>query len=188
MGVEIRQGTPRDDLGVAEVHVAGWRWAYRGVMPDHVLGTLSVERRAARRRGFIEETGAHTWVAERDGRVLGFVMTGPPIDQDGNLLATDGSTEELYAIYLDPPEIGTGLGRRLLARATEDLREREVRTAVLWVLEANTRARRFYEAAGWRPDGLVREYHTGEQGLPELRYAIALPPERPGRPTSDGGA
>ncbi|WP_430787700.1 hypothetical protein [Actinoplanes sp. G11-F43] len=28
--------------------------------------------------------------------------------------------------------------------------------AILWVLESNARARRFYEAAGWVPDGAVK--------------------------------
>lgn len=33
-----------DARAVAEIHVAGWRWAYRGMVADELLDSLSVER------------------------------------------------------------------------------------------------------------------------------------------------
>ena len=41
--------------------------------------------------------------------------------------------------------------------------------ASLWVLEDNARARRFYEARGWRADGAARPWHT-DLPLVEVRY------------------
>jgi GNAT superfamily N-acetyltransferase len=43
--------------------------------------------------------------------------------------------------------------------------------AVLWVAEANARARRFYEREGWTLDGETR---TSPLGPPEVRYRLAL--------------
>jgi Acetyltransferase (GNAT) family. len=40
-----------------------------------------------------------------------------------------------------------------MAEATRLLTDSGCREAILWVLESNQRARRFYEAAGWRADG-----------------------------------
>jgi hypothetical protein len=41
--------------------------------------------------------------------------------------------------------------------------------AALWVLEDNERARRFYEAAGWRADGTALEDTTGGASLNKSR-------------------
>ena len=55
MTLPVRAATPDDARGIAEVHVAGWRWAYRGQMPDALLDSLSVEDRAEKRRVWIEK-------------------------------------------------------------------------------------------------------------------------------------
>ncbi len=52
------------------------------------------------------------------------------------------------------------------------------RRATLWVLEANQRARRFYEARGWTPDGTSKIDDRGSFQLHEVRYSCALSPAR----------
>jgi ribosomal protein S18 acetylase RimI-like enzyme len=47
-------------------------------------------------------------------------------------------------------------GRMLLTRVTKRLGSLGYASAVLWVLESNVRARRFYEIAGWNPDGRTK--------------------------------
>jgi ribosomal protein S18 acetylase RimI-like enzyme len=44
------------------------------------------------------------------------------------------------------------------------------REAILWVLEANQRARRFYEAGGWRPDGSAKTLELHGFPLVQVRY------------------
>ena len=46
--------------------------------------------------------------------------------------------------------------------------------AYLWVLEANVRARRFYERNGYKHDGTTKNAILGNVGLPELRYTKSL--------------
>jgi GNAT superfamily N-acetyltransferase len=77
-------------------------------------------------------------------------------------------------IYLVERAIGLGVGRDLLARATRDLVEIGYRWGALWVLEANARARRFYEAAGWRTEGATRPHPVGDIELSVIRYTIDL--------------
>jgi hypothetical protein len=48
--------------------------------------------------------------------------------------------------------------------------------AVLWVLDDNPRARRFYELAGWRLNGAVKEDTFLDTPVREVRYRIALAP------------
>jgi GNAT superfamily N-acetyltransferase len=97
------------------------------------------------------------------------VNAGP--SRDGDAAAGTG---EVYAIYVDPSAVGTGIGQALLARAVSGMRERGYTAATLWVLDGNTRARRFYEAAGWRPDGAPQEGERGGAAQQEVRYRIAL--------------
>jgi ribosomal protein S18 acetylase RimI-like enzyme len=49
-----------------------------------------------------------------------------------------------------------GIGRALLHHALQVRHGRGYKQAMLWVLESNARAREFYEAAGWTPDGAVK--------------------------------
>ena len=72
-------------------------------------------------------------------------------------LESTGSPEigELDGIYLHPDFWDQGLGRRLMVLAVERLPQRGHREAILWVLDGNRRAERFYEAGGWQRDDLV---------------------------------
>ena len=62
----------------------------------------------------------------------------------------------------------------LLAAGEAALRESGCTSATLWTEERNERARRVYEAAGWRPDGQVKERVWNGAPLTELRYRKAL--------------
>lgn len=165
----IRAATVDDARAVAEIHVADWRWAYRGLVPDELLDSLSIERREEMWRGGLERglAGWALFVAEREGKVLGFVGCGPSGDDDA-----EDATGEVYAIYLQPEAVGTGVGRELLARATEHLRAFGFRRATLWVLSNNARTRRFYEIAGWRADGTEKTQDWDGHQLHEVRYRI----------------
>ena len=105
-------------------------------------------------------------MAELAGRVVGYIGTGPSRDEDL------GPTPEVYAVYLDPDAIGMGVGRTLFGHALDDLRRRGHRVAYLWVLAGNARARRFYEAAGGRPDGAQKTTCWPEVTFDEVRYGI----------------
>ena len=75
---------------------------------------------------------------------------------------------------MHPDHWGEGHGR-LLIRAGEDrLRRLGVRRAMLWVLEANHRARSFYEREGWTLGDPFRLEDIGGNQVGEVRYEIDL--------------
>jgi GNAT superfamily N-acetyltransferase len=111
---------------------------------------------------------ARIWVVQEAGLVRGFAATRPSRDED----ATPG-TGEVHSIYLAPEAWGRGLGTTLLAHATDDLRTRGFTPLVLWVIEANAGARRFYERAGWQPDGARQPIDFDGVLVDEIRYRRA---------------
>jgi GNAT superfamily N-acetyltransferase len=167
--LRIRRATPEDARSVAEVHVGSWRHAYRGLLPDAYLDRLSVDDREATWREAFGDGTSDAFVADAGGRIVGFASFGPSRDQDAG-----DATGEIPAIYVEPSVLGAGVGRELMAAATEALREAGYRRATLWVLEANERARRFYEQAGWTWDGTVDRHDFECANEPVVRYAVDL--------------
>jgi GNAT superfamily N-acetyltransferase len=169
--VRIRSATPDDARPVAEVHVASWRHAYREVLPEDSLERLSVEEREAMWLGAFADPDPKNgaFVAEENGRVVGFASFGPSRDED----APDG-TGEVPAIYVEPSAMGRGVGRGLLEEATAELRLAGFSRVTLWVLAANERARRFYEREGWAWDGAVSTHMFDCANEPVVRYVADL--------------
>jgi ribosomal protein S18 acetylase RimI-like enzyme len=170
VALTIRAATTDDARAIAEVHVASWRWAYRGQVPERILDALSVEEREAMWKRSIEEGKARAAVAiDAVGAVVGFVETGPAGDDDA-----DDTTGEVYALYLLEHVTGSGVGKDLLRRGEDDLRASGYQRSTLWVLESNERAHRFYERNGWAFDGRRSTYHIHDEDLPIRRYAREL--------------
>ncbi|MGW7308338.1 N-acetyltransferase family protein [Streptomyces sp. NPDC054835] len=170
--MRIRTAGPSDAAGVAAVHVRSWRAAYRGLVPDAYLDSLDVGERTEVWRDRLSAPGAPTaLVAEEEGGgAVAFSCFRPWSDGEPDA----GVTAELSALYAVPEAWGRGVGRALLTATVDAMTAAGFREAGLWVLEGNPRARAFYEAAGWRPDGTSVTEETGGRLLTELRYRTDL--------------
>lgn len=165
--VLLRDATAADIPVLAALHVASWRDAYRGMVPEHVLDRLTVEdnlRRWAERWERRGETGDEIVVAEADGGLTGFCAFGAARGEDGAGLG------EIQNLHLLPAARRRGTGSRLIEMATGRLAARGFPAAVLWVLRDNRGARAFYAAAGWAPDGATADHPWFEVPVPEVRY------------------
>ena len=163
--MDVRIAVGADAEAVERIRIRGWQAAYRHVFPPEELDRLQVDWARWKRQIETPPFGWTIFVAENDGVICGFAAAGP--SRDG------GSAGELYAIYVDPDAWSTGAGRALIERAEERLAE-TYDEAVLWVLDDNPRARRFYERAGWAPDGARKyELRLGVSAL-EVRYTKRL--------------
>jgi len=160
----IRPAELRDARAIAEVQVASWQSAYRGLLPDHLLDGLSVEDRAGRWRERLAEEGSQALVIEEEGRILGFAILGASQDED----ATE-RTGEVYAIYLAPSEWRKGYGSGLMSEAIARLREQRFAEVAVWVLQGNLRAIRFYEKHGFAADGATKVRMRAGSPSPEMR-------------------
>jgi ribosomal protein S18 acetylase RimI-like enzyme len=57
--------------------------------------------------------------------------------------------------------------------ALDAMRSRGAAEAILWVLDDNPRARRFYEREGWHADGSAESEYLGLT-VPLVRYRIGF--------------
>jgi ribosomal protein S18 acetylase RimI-like enzyme len=172
-----RAATPADARAIAEAHVQGWRWAYRGHIPSSFLESLDVDGREMVWRERLSEKNSEVrvWVAEREGKVVGFVCTGlPQTSGAANATMYEDGTAELQAMYLVEDAAGKGAGRALIIRALADLRQRGYESVILWVLEENERARKFYEKAGFHLDGAKKDDPREGFTMHEVRYRANL--------------
>jgi ribosomal protein S18 acetylase RimI-like enzyme len=168
-GPVVRQATAADARAIAEIRVASWRATYAGIVPPGLLDRMDVDRNEAFIGGLIGAAPPRATLVVEDGagRVAGYALAAPSRDEDAAGLG------ELEAIYLDPVTRGRGLGRPLLDAAVDALAAAGLGTVVLWVLTANGPARRFYEGAGFRPDGAVRTLDFDGTPIEEIRYRRA---------------
>src|SRR5579875_2073357 len=98
MGPSIREAVPGDEQAVARVHVHSWQEAYRGLLPDSYLDTLSVATRASGYRFADRRFGApRTLLAEEGGSVVGFATYA---------VAARPEPGRLDALYADPGRWG----------------------------------------------------------------------------------
>lgn len=174
MPVRIREMVLPDCERVAEIRVRGWQSAYKGLIPQSYLDALGVEQDAQRRREHFERSDGTVvnLVAERDGEVVGWACHGPY--RDDEVRADDTGAAELYAIYVHPDRAGAGAGRALLTASTGRCAAAGYERMLLWVLKGNERARRFYERAGFGPDGAEEPFEVEGVAVPEVRYARIL--------------
>jgi GNAT superfamily N-acetyltransferase len=167
--MQIRQAWPDDASAVADVYVRSWQAAFAGLVPQHYLDAMDPSREESEWKTRIAETrwpSSGVLVAETEAEIVGFASFGPSQDIP--------ATAEIGTLYAMPEAWGTGIGKQLMAAALTTLGQADYAQAVLWVLEDNERARRFYEASGWRPDGAAVVDTTGGAALNKLRYGHAL--------------
>ncbi len=157
--ITLRAARDSDLDAVGRLHYRSRVDAYAGLLPPAALAFGSPDSMA--------EWWTERWRWERDehrmtvavdgDRIVGFSYLGP--DETPGVMI-------LNAIHVDPSYVGHGAGKLLMVDALAHLGDR----AVLWVLDGNDRARRFYAAGGWTFDGTSRVEEWGGVPVKQLRY------------------
>ncbi len=168
--MSIRKASVSDSQGIAQVHVAAWRSAYRGLFADDVLDRLAVDDSERRWRERIVKPWGHIFVVELEYRIVGFAACGRSQDEDIDKVG------ELYVIYVHPQEWRRGYGEMLLGKAVGRVQRDGFEKVTLWVLRGNEQAIGFYEAAGFVADGASRIKRRADGlEMPLVRYCQIIP-------------
>ena len=139
MTAELREAGPRDAETLFAIQRAGSLGAFAHIFPPDRYPFPDDDVRE-RWRTFLAKAEGTALLAFGEGGPVGLVAFSPG---------------RLNALYVVPERWSTGVGSRLHDEAVARLRPLGPE-ARLWVLEANTRARAFYERRGWRLDGRER--------------------------------
>jgi GNAT superfamily N-acetyltransferase len=141
----IRPAGLGDAAEIAGVQARSWQTSYRGILPDSILDTMNAARRVTMRREILLDSTALNLVAfdttHRD--LVGFCNAGPS-RREGTQVG------ELYEIYIVDRAKRFGLGREMFEHVTDGCRANRMSSMIVWVLDNNHHARRFYEAMGGR--------------------------------------
>lgn len=141
--MHIRPASAADISAAAAIKVESWRQAYRGLVPDAVLDAMTVDTVRAQWLGVaVEDFAASVLVAESGQGIDGYAISGPVRDRAGDF---EG---QLHALYLRPARVRAGIGTALFRAASDRLARLGFDDFLLWVFEANTPARGFYERQG----------------------------------------
>jgi 2-amino-4-hydroxy-6-hydroxymethyldihydropteridine diphosphokinase len=147
---------------IARVHTISAEAAYRDHAPADPSG---LERRRGMWMEILADRANRSFVARDSGRIVGVLNVGP--------FRGEGATGAVRVLYVLPQWWGSGAGQRLLERAHRELAA-EFDEALLTVLAANARARRFYERNGWELVEVLVEPHFGGQPTEVARYRRTL--------------
>ena len=174
MDVEVRAATVDDAVAIARVHADSWHGAYGdGLLPDRYLARLTVGALVPgwRRRLSSDHGRADVIVVCRFGEVVGFATFG---SCDDPLHA--GFAGEIRMLYVHPHHARRGFGSVLFDAAVRSLERRGYRWLVVWVVEGNVEARRFYRRVGLEPDGGRRRERFEGFFVPVVRVVKPLRP------------
>lgn len=156
MRFAIRPARLADAEGIARAHTASWQTSYRGILPDAVLARIDVDQRAASWRRTLQDRSVLTLVAYDTTHhdIVGLCDAG-------RTRASSAYAAEVYRIYVEHHAKRHGLGREMFAQVTDWLRTQELRSLIIWVLDNNHHACRFYEAMGGRALSRVQSTVSG---------------------------
>ena len=168
--IQLRRARLSDAAAIGAVHVAAWRSAYPGILPDTYLAGMSATRQARYYEATIA-SGAVVLVASpetKGPRLVGFTTAGSgrrrgsiPGPAGSNWFGGEGSARhegaspaadqlgdgEIETLYVLDDWREQGVGRRLMRAAARELAGRGCRSAYVWVLRDNP-SRFFYQHLG----------------------------------------
>ena len=172
--VSVRPAVPADAEAIGEVQVAAWRTLYARIVPAEVLAAVDVTLAADHWRAAIERPPnlKHRVLVALDGAaVVGFAAFGPATGDPDRDPVLDA---ELHTLLVHPDAFGRGHGSRLLAATVDGMRDVRFRTAICWLLTADSVLTDFLESAGWAPDGVQRDLDMAGTLVPQQRLHVGL--------------
>ena len=171
--ITVRRARSIDAISIGAVHVAAWRSAYPGILPDDFLARLSVPRQAAHYDAAIRSSTG-VFVASASGtdvptgsgsRIIGFATAGRARGGEFARRLAEGEVETLYVLD-DWRE--RGVGRKLMRAAAAHLVEIGCKSCFLWVLRENP-SRWFYQRLGGKPAAEAMIQFAGTK-LPQTAF------------------
>ncbi len=137
--MKIRNAVPNDIPTLTRIYVETWRTAYRGILPDAYLDSMTVRDTQAALGREMGAAGVVSLMAEADdGQATGLITGG--IDRRRDRIYGG----EIFSLYVRPSYQQRGIGHQLVMHLVARINRLGIFTLKVQVLAANP-CRRFYE-------------------------------------------
>lgn len=159
--MEIRYITKDDNsFEISNIYESSWKYAYKDIIPQEYLDSIPTGRWA----DSMGKAGMNNLILIEKEKMIG---TASFCRSRWEKYSDYG---EIVSIYFLPDYIGKGYGRLLLNKCMEELKQYGFSKVLLWVLEDNHRARKFYEKNGFVYSGVFMDDKIGGKNVREVLY------------------
>lgn len=163
--MEIRFVTEDDDLKeISGIYEKSWRQTYKGMLPSGYLRHIPEGNWADR----INRFGARSMVAVSGGEYIATISFG------ASHISQYEGLGEVFSLYVLPQYTGKGIGRRLMDRAVSELKSLGYSRIILFALDQNLAARRFYERYGYTASGDMMKKKFGHKTVTQVMYYLDI--------------
>jgi GNAT superfamily N-acetyltransferase len=148
----IRKAILEDCPRIAEIHVFGWRCAYKEFISiEYLINKMTVKGREEKFIEYLSNKNGkeETYIYEENNIIKGFMTIGDCRDNDKT-----NETFELEGIYIDPIFQRQHIGTRFVNYCVEKAIDKNKKEIILWVFEKNKGSIEFYKRIGFEPDGI----------------------------------
>lgn len=143
MDVIIRNARNEDAEAIADIKIAGWRTAYKGIIEDDFL--LKMDRNIEIEKKYKNIENNEIIVAEYNYEIVGFCIYRDYIKNEKDKNIADC---EISSLYVKPELKRKGIGKKLMNYVIDDLKSKGKKKIILGCLKENYQSRAFYEKMG----------------------------------------
>ncbi|MCH5314559.1 MAG: GNAT family N-acetyltransferase [Eubacterium sp.] len=165
--IKIRHAKFCDIDSIAEIKVTGWQSAYKGIIDDKYLNSMSIFEQIKTIKKYSLE---NIFVAQRDNEILGFCRI---YNYDKSVYEDKEIDCEIREIYVKPDIKRMGIGSELFNHTLKYLKQKGKRKLYLGCFKENYNARKFYDKMGgisW----LEKNIDIGGKYYPVVSYIYNL--------------
>ena len=159
--MEKRRIKKSDDIkAIGKIYEKSWKFAYDGIIPKDYLDSISEDK----------------WLPHFENKDMSNLV----LIENNEFIGTSSYCKsrskefddfgEIVSIYLLPEHMGKGYGKKLFEATLNELIKLGYKNVFLWVLEENTRARRFYESQNFKLSDKSNYINIGGKNLKEVAY------------------
>ena len=148
---------------IAKIIDEDWKIAYKGIINQEYWDSLNYKDRKKRRREKNKKEKGIVYV--EDNLVKGYCRFGQSKEEK--------ELGEVYALYVKNEFRKCGIGKKLLEKVEEMLKNNGYKEMIIWCLQENKIGRNFYEKQG----GILfkeRKFKIGNKYYGEVSYKYKL--------------
>ena len=151
MGYSIRKVALGDEAVLAFIQTESWKAAFKHILSDELLAKYTdIGRATEMYKGLLQENKGNGYILSIDGKPHCIAWWDASREKDMPGFA------ELICIHSLQENWGHGYGGKMMDRLLSDMSDAGYSKVMLWVVEDNERARKFYEAKGFHATDKVK--------------------------------